>query len=200
MSGSATLRARTISVAAPGRKLRPLLFSSLVLAAFLRSADASEAPTESQVEAVFIFNFSHFVEWPSQAFISPNQPFVIGLLGSDPFGKRLDEAVRGEQINGHPLVVRRMRSAAEIDNCQILFIDRSETARIGQILTALHGRSTLTVSQAAGAAENGVMIQFTMENSRIRLRINVKSAHAAGLTISSNLLRPAEIVATGARE
>ncbi len=44
------------------------------------------------------------------------------------------------------------------------------------------------------------MIQFVTENSRIRLRINVESARAAGLTISSKLLRPAEIVATAGGE
>jgi hypothetical protein len=177
-----------------GTPLRLLLFSALSLAAFLRGAAATEAPTESQVEAVFVFNFSHFVEWPSQILASPTEPFIIGILGSDPFGVRLDEAIRGEEINGHRLAVRRYRSLAELDKCQILFIDRSESGRIAQILAALHGRSTLTVSQADGAAEHGVMIQFKTENNRIRLRINMESARSAGLTISSKLLRPAEIV------
>jgi hypothetical protein len=180
--------------------LRLLLLGALALAAFLRSADGAESPTESQVEAVFVFNFSHFVEWPSQTFASPSEPFTIGIFGTDPFGARLDEAVRGEEINGHPLVVRRFSRLVEVHNCQILFIDRSEAASIGQILAALHGRGTLTVSQAAAAAEHGIMIQFTTENSRIRLRINVESARAAGLTISSKLLRPAEIVAVGGKE
>jgi YfiR/HmsC-like len=161
---------------------------------------AAEAPTEDQVQAVFLYNFSRFVEWPAQAFAAPNDPFVIGILGSDPFGARLDEAVRNEQVNGHPLTVRRFHSLAEIENCQILFVDRSETARIGQILAALDHRSTLTVSQAEGAAQRGVMIQFATENNRIRLRINVDSARASGLTISSKLLRPAEIVGTTIKE
>jgi hypothetical protein len=192
--------ARAVSMAALSRTLRLLVFSALGLAVCLRSAAGAEAPTESQVEAVFVFNFSHFVEWPSQTFASATEPFVIGILGSDPFGARLDEAVRGEQLNGHPLTVRRFRSVAEIENCQILFIDRSEAGRIAQILSALQGRSTLTVSQADRAAERGVMVQFTTENSRIRLRINVEAARAAGLAISSNLLRPAEIVAAGGKE
>lgn len=161
---------------------------------------AADAPTEDQVQAVFLYNFSRFVEWPAQAFAAPNVPFVIGILGSDPFGARLDEAVRNEQVNGHPLTVRRFRTLAEIENCQILFVDRSETARLGQILAALDHRSTLTVSQADGAAQRGVMIQFATENNRIRLRINVDSARASGLTISSKLLRPAEIVGTTVRE
>jgi hypothetical protein len=167
---------------------------------FAHGLYAADAPTENQVQAVFLFNFSRFVEWPAQAFAAPNDPFVIGIVGSDPFGARLDEAVHNEQINGHPLTVRRYRSVSEVDNCQILFIDRSEIGHLGQILAALDHHSTLTVSQADGAAQRGVMIQFATENSRIRLRINVESARAAGLTISSKLLRPAEIVGADVKE
>ena len=166
----------------------------------VHALSAADAPTENQVQAVFLFNFSHFVEWPAQAFAAPTDPLVIGILGSDPFGARLDEAVRNEQINGHPLTVRRFHSAAEVENCQILFIDRSEIGRLGQILTALDHHNTLTVSQADGAAQRGVMIQFATENSRIRLRINVEAARASGLTISSKLLRPADIVGSDVKE
>jgi hypothetical protein len=180
-------------------KLRLLLIvgACLIVAQALSAADA---PTENQVQAVFLFNFSRFVEWPPQAFAAPSDPFVIGIVGNDPFGARLDEAVHNEQINGHALTVRRFRNISEVDNCQILFIDRSEMARLGQILSALDHHSILTVSQADGAAQRGVMIQFATENSRIRLRINVDSARAAGLTISSKLLRPAEIVGADAKE
>ena len=163
------------------------------------AAGVAPAPSEDQVEAVFVFNFSHFVDWPPQSFAAPNDPFIIGILGDSPLGAHLDQAVRGEQIEGHPLRVQHFRSLTQLDHCHILVIDGSETARIGQILTALNGRSTLTVSQAPGAAERGVMIQFTTENNRVRLRINVDSARAAGLTISSKLLRPAAIVATGVK-
>lgn len=162
----------------------------------LRAARGAETPSEYQVKAVFVFNFSRFVEWPPQAFSTPDQPFAICILGNDPFGPRLDEAVRGEQINQHPLLIRRLRSVREADNCQILYIDRSEAGELHQILSALDHRSTLTVSELSDAAERGGMIQFMTENNRIRLRINVESARAAGLTISSKLLRPADIVAT----
>lgn len=174
----------------------PLLLFAVLACGSVPNVLAIEPPSEYQVEAVFVFNFSHFVEWPPRSFAGASDPFVIGILGSDPFGANLDEAVRGEQVNGHPLVVRRFRNIGEVEHCQILFIDRSESGRLGEILAALNGRSTLTVSQAEDAAERGVMIQFANENKRIRLRINVDSARAAGLTISSKLLRPAAIVGT----
>jgi hypothetical protein len=187
-------------VAVLSKIVRAWLFGTLGLMVLVRGACGAEAPTEYQVKAVFLYNFSHFVEWPPQAFTAPNASFVIGILGSDPFGARLDEAVRGEQIDQHPLVVRRFRNIGDIGDCQILYIDRSESAQLGQILAALDHRSTLTVSDLDGSSEHGVMIQFATENNRIRLRINVDSARAAGLTVSSKLLRPAEIVATTAKD
>jgi hypothetical protein len=180
-------------------KLRSLLVAGACFVV-TQALSASDAPTENQVQAVFLYNFSRFVEWPSQAFAAPSDPFVIGIMGSDPFGARLDEAVHNEQINGHALTVRRFHSISELANCQILFIDRSEIANLAQILAALDHHNTLTVSQADGAAQRGVMIQLATENSRIRLRINVDSARAAGLTISSKLLRPAEIIGATPKE
>jgi hypothetical protein len=86
---------------------------------------------------------------------------------------------------------------SEIGNCQILFIDRSEGGDIKNILNTLDHRSILTVSALEDSTKYGVMVQFATQNNRVRLRINVDSAKAAGLTISSKLLRPAEIVTSG---
>src|SRR5690349_20901076 len=60
---------------------------------------------EYQIKAVFLFNFAQFVKWPSTAFTHANEPFCIGILGDDPFDAFLDETVRGEKIDGHPLVI-----------------------------------------------------------------------------------------------
>ena len=165
--------------------------AALLLALLCGAADSAG---EYQIKAVFVYNFSHFVEWPAQAFADPKSPFVIGIVGGDPFEGRLDEAVRGEQVDAHPLKVRRYRGLEDVADCRILFIDRAASPQLRQILAALEHRSTLTVSDLDDASQRGVMIQLVMENKRIRLRINNDSARAAGLIISSQLLRPAQIV------
>jgi hypothetical protein len=173
---------------------------SLVIAALISlvvSGPAISAPATSpeyQVKAVFLFNFAQFVEWPTQSFEDAAAPFVIGVLGADPFGSALEGAVRGETLNGRSFVVERYRSVTEIRHCQVLFISRSEAAHIGEISAALAGRSILTVSDIEDPAQRGVMIRFVAENNRIRLRINADAAKAVGLSISSKLLRPAELV------
>lgn len=171
-----------------------LLLASLLWIGTPAPLARAAAPTEQQVKAVFLFNFSHFVEWPPATFGSPAQPFVIGVLDGGELAAHLDEAVKGERVDGHPLQVRRFRSVEEIGDCQILFIDRARDPDLERILSVLGNRATLTVSDLEGASRRGVMIQLANERNRIRLLINVDSAAAAGLTISSNLLRPAEIV------
>ena len=75
--------------------------------------NAGAALSEYQVKAVFLFNFGQFVEWPAQVYDTPQAPFVICVVGEDPFGKTLDDVVRGETIGPRSLVVRRFRKARD---------------------------------------------------------------------------------------
>ena len=174
-----------------------LWLTLVVFAAAVSVTRAYAAPSEYQVKAVFLFNFAQFVDWPVEAFPSPDTPFVIGVLGEDPFGAQLDDVVRGEHAEGRRIAIERYRNVGEIRNCNILFIGHNETGHLGEIMGVLDGRSILTVSDADPAGPRGVMIRLVNESNRIRLRIDVAAAKAANLTISSKLLRPAEIVGRG---
>ena len=174
-----------------------IVVALLALVAGPGRAQAPPAPTEYEVKAVFLFNFSQFVDWPAAAFADGRSPLVIGVLGHDPFGATLDEIVRGETVSGRPLAVRRYESLDQLDACHILFIDRSQDAQLDAILAALKGRSVLTVADFEGFARRGGIIRFTTVGNKIRLRVNLTAAQEAKLTISSKLLRPAQIVQPG---
>ena len=120
-----------------------------------------------------------------------------GVLGEDPFGSFLDETVRGEKVNNRPLTVQRYRRVDEIKTCHVLFISGSEANRLEQIFNGLKGRNILTVGDCDGFARRGGMIRFVNEKSKIRLKIGLETTKAANLTVSSKLLRPADIVAPG---
>jgi hypothetical protein len=149
------------------------------------------AVPEYEAKAFFLFNFAHFVTWPSQE--SSHAPLVIGILGDDPFGSYLDETVRGEKVLNRPLAIQRFRQNTEPKNCNILFISQSEHDRAAQIISNLKGRSVLTVSDMDGFADIGGMIQFFSEQTRIRVRINLDAVKAANMKVSSKLLSVAEV-------
>jgi hypothetical protein len=158
---------------------------------------AAVTPHEYQVKAVFLFNFGQFVEWPKQAYDTPQAPFVICILGEDPFGRTIDDVVRGESIGPHSLVVRRLKKPGESSDCKILFIGRSESERLGDALAAVQGQSVLTVTDIEGAEKQGAIIVLFNDNNRIRMRINLAAAKSQQLVLSSKLLRPAEVIGEG---
>ncbi len=116
------------------------------------------------------------------------------MLGDDPFGGFLEATLRGEHRGARPFEVRRFQRVDDIKTCDILFISQSEGDRVDEILATLKSRPILTVSDGEAFAERGGMIRFVTESNRIRLKINLQAAQAAHLTISSKLLRVAEIV------
>ena len=162
---------------------------------FHLSAQSPVSP-EYEVKAVFLFNFTQFVQWPANSFPADQAPLVIGILGEDPFGSYLKETVLGEKVNGHSMIIQHYNNVEEIKICHILFINLPET-RLEQAVESLKGRNILTVSDAPGFLEHGGMIRFFTRNNKIQLQINLEPSKEANLVISSKLLRLAEIFSRG---
>jgi YfiR/HmsC-like len=147
-------------------------------------------PTAYQVEAAYLYNFTKFVEWPTDS-AGKNQSFTICVLGDDPFGGALDTTLAGEEIHGSKLAARRIGTAQDSADCRILFVSSSEESRLNEILAALDGASVLTVSDIRDFSRRGGMIQFVMANGRVRFEVNVKNVARAGLSVSADLLEVA---------
>ena len=158
-------------------------------------AQGLEAP-EHQVKAAFLFNFAKFVEWPAKAFTSTNTPLVFGVCGHSPVTADLRAAVQGRTLNGHPLECREVSAPNEMKACHVLFVPRGDAGRMKQILDSLDSASVLTVGESERFIEAGGMINFVLENDRMRFEINNGAARHAGLKISSKLLSLATVVKT----
>jgi hypothetical protein len=177
--------------------LRKIIFRglyALLLTTSLAFISAQKPPSqEYQLKAAFLFNFTQFVEWPSSAFSSAKSPIVIGILGEDPFGTYIEEIVQGEEVNGRPLVIQRYHTIEEIKQCHILFINLPKTSKQEQIIKSLKGKNILSVGESSNFIKEGGIIKFSMIDNKIHFQINPEAAKEAGLTISSKLLRLAEI-------
>jgi hypothetical protein len=170
----------------------------LLFLALARGAVAAPAPVlEYQVKAVFLYNFTQFIDWPADAFAKPDAPLVIGILGQDPFDKYLDDVVRGEKAGGHPIIVKRFRDIDSARDCQLLFVGGADSRRLDTVAAALKDRMILTVGDSGEFSKRGGMIDLITRQGKIRLQINVGTVRAAKLTVSSKLLRLADIVEPG---
>jgi hypothetical protein len=193
----------TAPASAPPIKVAPITPLSPLTPATPTAADAEDgkpvAPVflsgvgspsrEYEIKAALLARFAQMVSRPPKASPAANEGFTIGILGSDALGDTLDKLLQGELIHGSKAAIRRSRDPADLHGAQMVFISKSEQARIGEILRSFAGTDTLTIGETNGFSAMGGMIEFTFVGNSIRFRVNRLAAQKAGLGINTNLLK-----------
>ncbi len=169
------------------------IFICLLLVSLNWKTAAADAISPYQVKAAFIYNFIKFVEWPTTTFNDSKSPYVVGVLGKDPFGLELDYAMKNKTVNGRPIVVRRITDE-KMNQCHLLFISSSEKRRLKSIFEQLKDKPILTLGETEEFAQTGGMINFVIEENKVRFQINIEAAKRADLKIHSTLLNLARVV------
>jgi hypothetical protein len=165
-----------------------LALAALLLCAGATAARAQGDSLEFAVKATYLYKFAPFVEWPLGAFKTPTAPFMICIVGDDPFGEVIDRAIAGQRLAEHPMVVDRMATYDTARTCHVLYAMGSETQPTEAILPLARGLPVLTVTDAArGNAAKGI-IHFVVANNRVRFEIDDAAAARHELRISSKLL------------
>jgi hypothetical protein len=178
-----------------GRRWNSLrIAAALALANCLASAP-DQPLDEYQVKAAFIYNFAKFIQWPPSTFQSANEPFVICVMGHDPFGRSLEDTVAGRAIDGHPFAVRHIGAVKQAAGCQIMFIDAAESGK-HPLPVSGETRTTgiLTVGESDSSGASGVVINFRLDGKKVRFDIDIAAANREQLRISSRLLSLAHLV------
>jgi len=169
----------------------PLTLSFLVT--LLSAMTALAARDEYQVKAAFLLNFAKLVKWPAKNQPAPGQPIVLGIVGDAGVAKSMSSKLEGAQVGKHPVAVRIVSRAAQVEGCHIVFLasGRDDDA----ILEAARSRAALSVGESEGFAARGGMVNFFSEGKKLRFEINTDAAAQAEIEISSRLLRLAKLVA-----
>jgi hypothetical protein len=158
---------------------------------------AGDAPDEYAVKATLLYNFTQFVEWPARAFAKPDDPLVIGIIGKDPFGATLENIAAREHADGHRIVVQQCRNTVEANRCHVLFVSATQRGELAQIVAGLRGHPILTVAEFEGFTTGGGMVRlYRNSGNKVRVQVNLEAVRAAGLSISSKLLRVVELVSS----
>jgi hypothetical protein len=169
--------------------LLPALATVLLLVGDVCPAHAQVS--EAAVKAAFLPKIARYVEWPSRA-MAAGGSLQLCIVGADPFGRLMDEAVVGQTVADRPVVVRRMNGGEQVAGCHVAFL-RGPTAL--RALPSLRGRPVLTVTDSRDGQARG-MVHFARKGERVSFHIDDVLAREAGLSISSRLLAIALSVRT----
>jgi hypothetical protein len=186
---------------APEALLRGLRLGLALAALLLYSALVSAAAVTSEytLKAKFLCNFSKYVEWP--LVFGGDAPLVFGVVGQDPAGMSLLEALRGNSVQGRRVqVAPSIASLEDAKRCHVLFFRSGMPKPARELLKALRGSSVLTVGEDNDFLELGGIALLIYEDGHLRFDINPAAARSSRLKISSQLLKLARALPEASRE
>ncbi len=147
-----------------------------------------------RVKVAFLLNFASLVKWPEESFDDSESPFVICHLGGSQTRALFDTAYADRMVKRHPIEVRHPSRVGDVLGCHIIMITAERSKQAGGFISAVAGRSILTIGETEGFALSGGVIGFYNDGSKIRFEINLSAARNANLRISSRLLQLAQLV------
>jgi hypothetical protein len=177
---------------------RTVPFLRLVALVFLLSATPAypaDRSLEYAVKATFLYKFSFYVDWPPGTFASDAAPFNLCVVGADPFGGRIKNAVLGQSVGRHPIVLHALAKANAQANCQAMVLGTTGGQTVAEALAAMSGTPTLTVTDSTLGPTAGI-IHFVIADDRVSFDIDTVLAAKNHLVISSKLLALARKVNT----
>jgi len=162
---------------------------------FIPSVLFSQQYTEYELKAAYIYNFGKFIQWPEETFKNPNDPFIIGIYGQNPFGEILQQTIQNKNLQNRSIVIINVSSIEEASTCHILFISKTNKIQLNQIIQGVGNKPVLTVGDNIPEfCQSGGIINFTSQHSQKRFEINNKASARMLLIISSKLLALSRIV------
>lgn len=153
-------------------------------------AMGQSANKEADLKAVFIYNFTRYIDWDTSTL---GKNFVIGVVGNSPVTASLTQIAATSLVSNRKIVVQVFESPEAIRNCQMLFIPYRSPHSLQSILINT-GASVLTVSEEEGYARRGTAINFVLQNNKLKFEINITELAARNIKASSQLLKLATII------
>ena len=161
----------------------------LVCVPGIRAEQQPKRLDEQTVKAGFLLNFALFVTWPEST--SRTAPFVIGILGDQPFTRTLQALAAGKNVRGRAVVVRELVVDESPDGCDMVIVGQQFARQVPAVLRKTRA-AVLTVGETPSFIEDGGMIALVTRADRVRFKVNTAAAQHAGLRLASQLLSLAE--------
>jgi len=151
--------------------------------------------SETEVKAAYIERFTRFIEWPEEiALADTSQPFVLGVLGENPFDHILEDLYQQRKIKNREVEIRYCSSTKQITGCNMLYISASEKKNLLSVLEQIDGKPILTISDTEGFAEKGIHINLYRKDDKLHYEINESAIVGSGFSVWAQLLNSAIIV------
>jgi hypothetical protein len=159
------------------------MFFFLALILTVGYAEAQERPTH-EIHAAMLYNFIKYVQWPNEGDAGD---FVVGVIGDENVFNTLKTWYDGKPKGSKKYVIKKLASAAEAGDCQVVYVGKSKSREFEAIKTSVTGKSVLTITDGNGLGQKGSCINFKVIDGKLKFELNQAVVTSANLKVSSQL-------------
>ncbi|UII31327.1 YfiR family protein [Fulvivirga ulvae] len=153
-----------------------------------------EAPAqigETRLKSIWLEKFSKFIEWPTSDTLDY---FTITILGEGDINQYLYDIYKNRTIKNKPVKINVIDKIDSLENCNILFINTEQAKDLDKVLDKVRSKPILTIGDTQGFAKKGIIINFYLEQNKVRFELNISAAKSSGLDVDFRLLEAARII------
>ncbi len=161
--------------------MRKLIFPLLGLLLFHNVSMAQD----DKFKALFVYNFTKYVEWPKA---KQTGDFVIGVLGETPIITELQSFTARKTVGTQPIKVEKLLSVDDYAKCNILVVTAKASAQVKEVVEMVKGKGVLVVTDKQGLANEYSGINFIKVDGQQNFEISQAHLADQGVKISKNLL------------
>jgi len=169
--------------------MKKLILILLALVITISSTFAQDRPLH-EIYSMMMFNFTRYVQWPAEN----EKEFVIGVVGNPDIYKTLTTWYNGKARGNQTYVIKSFKTAEEVTECAVIFIDRSKTGEFDAIKNKTKGKGTLIITARDGYGERGSGINFTTVDNKLKFELNQKAIEASNLKVAGTLTSMAILI------
>lgn len=143
-----------------------------------------------EVYSMMVYNFMKYIQWPGEG----SGQFVIGIAGNDEMLETMSAWYSGRKMGTRTCVIRKIERPADVEGCQVVFLDKSKSSEFDNIQSRVQGQNTLLITDKNGLGQRGSAINFKVVDSKLRFELNQKALESANLKVASALASMAILI------
>ena len=139
---------------------------------------------QSQVQSAYIYNFTKYMQWPSN---KQSGEFIIAVVGSSPITANLKILAATKKVGTQSIVVKEYNSVSQINSCHIIVLVPSKSNEISAAIAKAQSSNALLITDKPGLGKKGAGMNFILIGGKERFEINQSAIDKCKIKINPKL-------------
>jgi hypothetical protein len=156
----------------------------IFLAWFIMLTTWHTSAQDEKFKAIFIYNFTKYIEWPKE---QESSEFIIIVLGNNSIVPELKNIAGRMKVGSKPIIIKYAQTFSAVTSANIVFIAKEMTGELPGLIESLNSKHILLITEKTNACNLGSAINFTQKNGNLNFEISPANILKAGLKVNSQL-------------